>query len=94
MPKPTETKHSPMETGDVDPSIYASSLSGLMMDRNPLQNIWTDLTRMVMTIVTLGKTRKLAQQRLEQLNQKIIQIEQDMTSVNPPQEGTRFNKLR
>ncbi len=65
-----------------------------MMDRNPLQNIWTDLTRMVMTIVTLGKTRKLAQQRLEQLNQKIIQIEQDMTSVNPPQEGTRFNKLR
>ena len=82
------------ETGEVDPSLYASSLNGLMMDRNPLQSIWADLTRMVMAIATLGKTRKLAQLRLEQINQKITQIEVDIASVNPPQEGTRFNKLR
>lgn len=89
MPNPKNPQNQ-----ETDPYIYANILNGLMQERNPLQSIWGDIHRMTQFMINLGKTRKMAQQRLEILNQQIAKVEQDMSSVNPPTAGTRLNKLR
>jgi hypothetical protein len=89
MPNP----HDPQES-EPDPFIYANMMNGFMMDRNPLQTIWGDFSRMVLVMANLGKTRKLAQLRLEHLQQQLAKVEEDIASVNPQHMGTRLNKLR
>lgn len=79
---------------DTDPYIYANILNGLIQERNPLQAMWGDIGRMTSFMINLGKTRKMAQDKLETLNQQIAKVEHDMSTVNPPQVGTRLNKLR
>jgi len=79
---------------ETDPYIYANILNGLIQERNPLQSIWGDIHRMTQFMINLGKTRKMAQQRLEILNQQIAKVEEDMNSVNPTSVGNRLNKLR
>jgi len=79
---------------ETDPYIYANILNGLIQERNPLQSIWGDIHRMTQFMINLGKTRKMAQQRLEILNQQIAKVEEDMKSVNPTSVGNRLNKLR
>jgi hypothetical protein len=82
------TPHHPPEP-ETDPFIYAS-----MLNRNPLLSIWGDISRMVQVMTNLGKTRKLAQLRIEHLQHQIEKVEQDMATVNPQHVGTRLNKLR
>jgi len=77
-----------------DPYIYASILNGKMQEQNPLLAMWGDIARMTGFMLNLGKTRKMAQQRLEIMNQQIAKVEHDMASVNPPQVGQRLDKLR
>lgn len=79
---------------ETDPFIYANMLNGLMTDRNPLQTIWGDISRMVQVLASLGKTRKLAQLRLEHLQHQIAKVEHDMATVNPQHTGTRLDKMR
>jgi uncharacterized coiled-coil protein SlyX len=45
-------------------------------------------------IANLGKTRKMAAMRIEQLETQLARIEQQIAEVNPQLDGRRLNKLR
>lgn len=92
MPHPNDP-NTP-QNQDADPYIYANILNGMMQERNPLLAMWGDIGRMTSFMINLGKTRQMAKERLEIMNQQIAKVEHDMSTVNPPQVGTRLNKLR
>jgi len=77
-----------------DALLYASALNNLMTERNPIQTIVGDLQHMVKVLTSLGKTRKIASQRIEQLEKQLATVEQQIASVNPQIYGQRLNKLR
>lgn len=79
---------------NADPLMYASALNNLMIERNPIQTIVGDLHHMFKVITNLGKTRKMAQMRIEQLEQQLTTVQQQMATVHPQIGGQRFNKLR
>lgn len=74
--------------------MYASILSAFMTDRNPVQILVGDIAHMVKVITNLGKNRKLAQQRIDQLQQQVDKVEGDIASVNPKNAGNRLDKMR
>ena len=77
-----------------DALLYASAMSNLMNERNPFQAIVGDLQHMVKVLTNLGKTRKMAALRIQQLEKQLASIEGQMASVNPQTGGQRLNKLR
>ena len=77
-----------------DPLMVASSLNSLMTDRNPLQVLVGEMLHMVKVITNLGKNRKLAQTRIEQLQAQMEKVERNMATVNPKTSGNRLDKLR
>lgn len=79
---------------NTDPILYASVLTNLMNERNPIQTVVGDIQRMVNVIANLGKTRKMAAMRIEQLETQLARIEQQIAEVNPQLDGRRLNKLR
>ncbi|HEY9746940.1 MAG TPA: hypothetical protein V6C99_12065 [Oculatellaceae cyanobacterium] len=79
---------------NTDPILYASALTNLMNERNPIQTVVGDIQRMVNVIANLGKTRKMAAMRIEQLETQLARIEQQIAEVNPQLDGRRLNKLR
>jgi hypothetical protein len=74
--------------------MVASVVSAFVMDRNPIQVLVGDIAHMIRVVTNLGKNRKLAQQRIDQLRQQVEKVEHNMASVNPQIVGTRLNKLR
>lgn len=79
---------------NTDAILYASAVNNLMIERNPFQAIVGDLQHMVKVLANLGKTRKIAAQRIEQLERQLATVEQQIASVNPQAGGQRLNKLR
>jgi hypothetical protein len=79
---------------DTDPYIYASMLQSSLSEHNPVQSILGDIGRMAKFLANFGKSRKMTQARLEQMNQQMLKVQEDMASVNPSQVGIRLNKLR
>ncbi len=77
-----------------DPFMVASALNSLLGEKNPVQVVVGDLVRMVQVVANLGKTRKLAQQRIEQLQAQVEKVEGNIAHVNPQSMGTRLDKLR
>ena len=89
-------RHSPPNprNQNPDPFIYATLLNAFITDRNPLQILVGDIAHMVKVITNLGKNRKLAQMRIDQLQQQIDKVEGDIATVNPKNTGNRLDKLR
>ncbi len=83
-------KRNPQNTADA--YTYANMLS--RMNRNPIEVIVGDLSRMVNVIANLGKNRKLAQARIEQLQDRVNRVEAYIEMVNPKTTGNRLDKLR
>lgn len=77
-----------------DPFMYASILNAFITDRNPIQVLVGDVAHMFKVVTNLGKNRKLAQIRIEQLQQQVSKVENNMASVNPKTTGNRLDKLR
>jgi len=89
-------RHPPPHPGNQnpDPFIYATLLNAFITDRNPLQILVGDIAHMVKVITNLGKNRKLAQMRIDQLQQQIDKVEGDIATVNPKSTGNRLDKMR
>jgi len=77
-----------------DPFMYATILNAFMTDRNPMQVLAGDIGHMIKVVANLGKTRKMAQMKIEQLQQQMAKVEDNIASVNPSTVGNRLNKLR
>lgn len=77
-----------------DPFMVASILNAFITDRNPIQVLVGDVAHMLNVVANLGKNRKLAQMRIEQLQQQVNKVESNIASVNPKEAGTRLDKLR
>jgi hypothetical protein len=77
-----------------DPFMYASILNAFMTDRNPIQVLVGDVGHMIKVVTNLGKTRKMAQTKIEKLQQQVAKVENSMASANPKTMGTRLDKLR
>ena len=77
-----------------DPFMVASILNAFMTDRNPIQVMVGDIGHMINVVANLGKTRKLAQMRIDQLQQQVDKVEHNIATINPQTVGTRLNKLR
>ena len=80
--------------GQTDPYLYAASLNSFMVERNPIQILVGDVTHMIKVVANLGKTRKLAQQRIDQLQAQVEKVERNIAHVNPQSIGTRLDKMR
>lgn len=79
---------------ETDPYMYAAALNSFMVERNPIQILVGDVARMIGVVMNLGKTRKMAQQRIDQLQAQVHKVERDITHVNPKTVGNRLDKLR
>lgn len=79
---------------ETDPYMYAAALNSFMVERNPIQVLVGDVARMIGVVANLGKTRKVAQQRIDQLQAQVQKVEQDIAHVNPKTVGNRLDKLR
>lgn len=77
-----------------DAMLYASALNNLMTERNPFQVIVGDLQHMVQVLAGLGKTRKIAMQRIQQLEKQVASVEQQIADGSSQPYGHRLNKLR
>ena len=92
---PENSKYSqPSAQPPVDPYLYAASLNSFMTERNPIQILVGDMGRMIHTVANLGKNRKMAQQRIQQLQAQVDKVEGDIAQGNPKIVGTRLDKLR
>lgn len=78
----------------VDPLLYAASLNAFVTERNPIHILVGDMVRLIKTVVNLGQTRKIAQQRIHQLQNQVHKLERDMAQVSPKTVGNRLDKLR
>lgn len=96
MERPTGNSNDsqPPDQPPVDPYLYAASLNSFMTERNPVQILVGDMGRMIQTVVNLGKNRKIAQQRIQQLQAQVDKVESDIAQGNPKSVGTRLDKLR
>lgn len=77
-----------------DPFMVASIVNAFITDRNPIQVLVGDVAHMLNVVANLGKNRKLAQSRIEQLQQQVAKVEKNIASVNPKEAGNRLDKLR
>lgn len=77
-----------------DPYLYAAAMNSFIVERNPIQVLVGDVARMIKVVANLGKTRKLAQQRIDQLQSQVEKVERNIEHVNPKSLGTRLDKLR
>ncbi len=77
-----------------DSNMTASLLNGYLTDRNPFQALVGDVGHMINVIANLGKTRKVAQMRIEQLQQQASKVEFYIDAGNPKTAGTRIDRLR
>ena len=77
-----------------DPFMVASILNSFMTDRNPIQVLVGDIGHMFKVVANLGKNRKMAQLRIEQLQDQIAKVEGSMKSYTPKSTGSRLDKLR
>lgn len=75
-----------------DPYTYANLLAN--MNRNPIEVIVGDLTRMVNVLANLGRNRKLAQARIEQLQNRVAEVEAYIEYTHPKLNGQRLDKMR
>lgn len=89
----TDSKKPTANTSN-DPYIYASILGSYVEDRNPLQIIVGDIQRMVNVVVNIGKTRKAAQMKIDQIQAQVTRMESHMAEVHPKTTGHRIDKLR
>lgn len=96
MERPPENSKYSQPSGQppVDPYLYAASLNSFMTERNPVQILVGDVGRMIKTIANLGKNRKVAQQRIQQLQAQVHKVESDIAQGNPKTVGNRLDKLR
>lgn len=77
-----------------DPYVYASVLNSLVTDRNPFQVLVGDISRRVKMALQLKKTRQLAQERIDHLQQQVDKVEHCIESTRSQTTGGRINKLR
>jgi|GEM_PF-2247858 len=82
------------EATSQDPFMVASIVNAFITDRNPIQVLVGDVAHMLNVVANLGKNRKLAQSRIEQLQQQVAKVEKNIASVNPKEAGNRLDKLR
>ena len=75
-----------------DAFTYASMLN--RQERNPIQLIVGDISRMWNVLGNLHKNRKIAQARINQLEDRVAKVEAEIASVNPSVDGMRLNKFR
>lgn len=84
----------PQSQPDTDPYMYAAALNSFMVERNPIQVLVGDVAHMLNVVMNLGKTRKMAQQRIDQIQAQVRKVEHDIAYVNPKMVGNRLDKLR
>lgn len=77
-----------------DPFMVASILNSFMTDRNPIQVLVGDIGHMLKVVANLGRNRKMAQLRIEQLQDQITRVEGSMKAYTPKSTGSRLDKLR
>lgn len=77
-----------------DPFIVASLMGSYLNDRNPIQVLTGEITRMVSIVANLNKTREMAQKRIDQLQEQVNQVEANIQQINPKTAGNRFDRLR
>lgn len=92
MRKPHPYENNP--NNNSDPYMVAALISNLVTERNPIQAIVGDFSRMLGVLANLGKTRQVAQQRIEQLQAQVSRVEGQIEGVNPKTTGNRFDRLR
>ncbi len=86
--------YNPQAKPPQDPFMVASTLNSFITDRNPFQVLVGDIGHMFHVMANLSKNRKLAQERIEQLQQQVEKVEGNIAAINPQTNGTRLNKLR
>ncbi|WP_373531980.1 hypothetical protein [Vampirovibrio sp.] len=90
-PPSKKSNPSPQST---DPFLYAASLNSFITERNPFQVLTGDMLHLIKTVVNLGKNRKIAQQRIDQMQAQVEKVEGDIAYVNPKSMGNRLDKFR
>lgn len=84
----------PQPYRQADSLVYANVLGSMLQERNPIEAIVGDISRMLKVIANLNSTRKLAQARINQLQNQVAKVESEIAAVNPHFTGTRFDRLR
>lgn len=77
-----------------DPDVYASILSALLAEKNPLRLLTGDLARMLDELLHIGRKRQHAEQHLARLQHQLDRMESGFARVNPKTIGQRLNKVR
>lgn len=90
MTKPPNQNRKP----ESDPYMVANTLGSLMSERNPIQAMVGDITRMISVIANLNKNRQAAQTRIDQLQLQVSKVKDAMSSSTQKPTGNRFDRLR
>lgn len=78
----------------VDPFMMASAINSFVVERNPIKVLVGDIAHTIKVVANLGKTRKLAQRRIDQLQSQMEKVEQNIAHVHPKAIGNRLDKMR
>lgn len=79
-------KHSPM--------VYASFISTMWKERNPVTMILKELVRMVNVMLNLKKNMRASQRRIRQLKTQSEKLETIMEQNTGSGSGAKFNTWR